>query len=388
MLNYHIRPMIYFDYNATAPVMREAREAWLNVTEKIGGNPSSMHQAGTRASIALADAREKLAALLGCHPLDLIWTSGATEANNMVTHHFAQTLGAQDEIWISAIEHPCVHDSAKHYFGRRAKLIPVTRDGVVDMDWVTMELADKRPGLIGVMAANNETGVIQPWRELHAICKAYAVPIFTDAEQFIGKLPMTGLGECDFVSGAAHKFGGPRDVGFLKIPHRKAITPLLHGGKQEGGRRAGTENVAIIAAMMAALEVREKQIARSEHLLRKVWRDNFEAQFLRALPGATILGQNQPRLWNTVSALMPEGDRKSQWVIRLDKAGYAVSTGSACTTGKEEPSHVLSAMGYKSAQAHRAVRMSAGWETTEADWDALLKAVVKVHGEMQGSKAA
>jgi cysteine desulfurase len=378
--------MIYFDYNATAPVMREAREAWLSVTEKFGGNPSSMHQAGTRASIALADAREKLAEMLGCHPLDIIWTSGATEANNMVTHHFAKTLGAQDEIWISAIEHPCVHDSAKHYFGKRAKLIPVTRDGVVDMDWVTMELADKRPGLIGVMAANNETGVIQPWRELHAICKAYAVPFFTDAVQFIGKLPMTGLGECDFVSGAAHKFGGPRGVGFLKIPHRKAITPLLHGGKQESGRRAGTENTAIIAAMMAALDVREKQILRSEHLLRKVWRDNFEAQFLRALPGATILGQNQPRLWNTVSALMPEGDRKSQWVIRLDKAGFAVSTGSACTTGKEEPSHVLSAMGYKSAHAVRAVRMSAGWETTEADWDALLKAVVKVHGEMQ-SKA-
>ncbi len=123
--------------------------------------------------------------------------------------------------------------------------------------------------------------------------------------------------------------------------------------------------------------------ARSEHLLRKLWRDNFEAQFLRALPGASIIGHNQPRLWNTVSALMPDGDRKLQWVIRLDKAGFAVSTGSACTTGKEEPSHVLSAMGYKSAHAVRAVRMSAGWETTEADWDALLKAVVKVHGEMQ-----
>ena len=375
--------MIYFDYNATAPVMREAREAWLDITEKTGGNPSSMHQAGTRASIALADAREKLAAFLGCHPLDIIWTSGATEANNMVTHHFSKTLGAQDEIWISAIEHPCIHDSAKHYFGKRAKLIPVTRDGVVDVDWITTELADARPGLVSVMAANNETGVIQPWREIHAICKAYGVPFFTDAVQFIGKLPLHGLGECDYVSGAAHKFGGPRGVGFLKIPHRKAITPLLHGGKQEGGRRAGTENVAIIAAMIAALEVREKQIARSEHLLRKVWRDNFEAQFLRALPAASIIGHNQPRLWNTVSALMPEGDRKLQWVIRLDKAGFAVSTGSACTTGKEEPSHVLSAMGYKSAHAVRAVRMSAGWETTEADWDALLKAVVKVHGEMQ-----
>ncbi len=375
--------MIYFDYNATAPVMREAREAWLHVTEKLGGNPSSMHQAGTRASIALADAREKLAAYLGCHPLDIVWTSGATEANNMVMHHFAKKLDPAKKIFVSAIEHPCVDDSSKHYFGKRVKAIPVTRDGVIDMDWLTAELADERPGLVAVMAANNETGIIQPWPEILAMCQAYEVPFFTDAVQFIGKMPCKGLGDCDYVTGAAHKFGGPRGVGFLKIPHRSQITPLLLGGKQEGGRRAGTENTAIIAAMMAAMEVREKQIAQSQHLLRKVWRDNFEAQFLRALPGATILGHNQPRLWNTVSALMPDGDRKSQWVIRLDKAGFAVSTGSACTVGKEEPSHVLSAMGYKAQHAQRAVRFSAGWETTEADWDALLKAVVKVHGEMQ-----
>ena len=378
--------MIYFDCNATAPVMREAREAWLAITEKTGGNPSSMHQAGARAAIALAEAREKLAAFLGCHPLDIIWTSGATEANNMVTHHFAQTLDDKSEIWISAIEHPCVHDSAKHYFGKRAKLIPVTRDGVVDLDWITTELADARPGLIGVMAANNETGVIQPWREIQAICKAYDVPFFSDAVQFIGKMPLKGLDECDYVSGAAHKFGGPRGVGFLKIPHRKSITPLLHGGQQEGGRRAGTENVAIIAAMMAALEVREKQISRSEHLLRKVWRDNFERELLRALPGTSIVGANVPRLWNTVSALMPDGDRKHQWVVRLDKADFAVSTGSACTTGKEEPSHVLAAMGVKAAQAMRVVRFSAGWETSEADWEALVKGVAKVHAEMHHGK--
>ena len=379
--------MIYFDYNATAPVMREAREAWLNATEKIGGNPSSMHQFGAKAAIALADAREKLAAHLGCHPLDLVWTSGATEANNMVMHHFARKLGPTGEVWISAIEHPCVFDSSQHYFGRRARLIPVTRDGVIDLDWFTAELADTRPGLVAVMAANNETGVIQPWREARAICHQYKVPFFTDAVQFIGKMPLKGLGECDFVSGAAHKFGGPRGVGFLKIPHRSAITPLLHGGKQEGGRRAGTENVATIAAMMAALDVREKQIARGEHVLRGIWRDNFERELLRTLPGTSIVGANSPRLWNTVSALMPDGDRKLQWVIRLDKAGFAVSTGSACTTGKEEPSHVLSAMGYKAAHAVRSVRFSAGWETTEADWDALLKGLAKVNGELHHAKS-
>jgi cysteine desulfurase len=371
--------MIYFDYNATAPVMREAREAWLNVTEKVGGNPSSMHQAGSRASILLAESREKLAAFLGCHPSDIIWTSGATEANNMVMHHFAKKAQPASEVWVSAIEHPCVFDSSQYYFGKRARLIPVTHEGVVDVDWITTEMADTRPGLVAVMAANNETGIIQPWREVHAICQAYEVPFFTDAVQFIGKMPCQGLGDCDYVSGAAHKFGGPRGVGFLKIPHRSQMTPLLLGGKQEGGRRAGTENVATIAAMMAALEVREKQIARNEHLLRKLWRETFEHDFLRTLPGATIVGASQPRLWNTVAAIMPDGDKKHQWVIRLDKAGFAVSTGSACTTGKEEPSHVLAAMGIKPAQAVRSVRFSAGWETTEQDWQALVAALAKIH---------
>ncbi len=184
--------MIYFDCNATAPVMREAREAWLEATEKIGGNPSSMHQFGARAERAMTDAREKLAAFLGCHPLDIVWTSGATEANNTVLHHFAHTLDAKREVWVSAIEHPCVMESAQHYFGRRARLVPATRDGVIDLDWLTVELADTRPGLVGVMAANNETGVIQPWREVMAICRQYEVPFFCDAVQWLGKMPAKG----------------------------------------------------------------------------------------------------------------------------------------------------------------------------------------------------
>ncbi|HEY5296553.1 MAG TPA: cysteine desulfurase family protein [Verrucomicrobiae bacterium] len=378
--------MIYFDYNATAPVMLEAREAWLDTTEKFGGNPSSMHQFGARAETALRGAREKLAAFLGCHPLDIIWTSGATEANNTVLHHFARTLDAKSEVWISGIEHPCVDESARHYFGKRAKFIPITHDGVIDLDWLTAELSDTRPGLVGVMAANNETGVIQPWREILAICQSYEVPFFTDSVQWLGKMPARDLGQCDFVSGAAHKFGGPRGIGFLKAPRKVQMTPLLLGGKQERGARAGTENVATIISMLAALEIREKQIARNEHILRGVWRDNFERELLRALPGTIIIGVNVPRLWNTVSAILPEGDRRHQWVVLLDKAGFAVSTGSACTTGKEEPSHVLAAMNFKSAEAIRAVRFSGGWETTENDWHALVCAIAKVHGEMPHAK--
>jgi cysteine desulfurase len=373
--------MIYFDYNSTAPVMREAREAWLEVTEKINGNPSSMHEIGGRAAAALLKAREKLAAFLGCKPEDIIWTSGATEANNTVMHHFSRTLDAKSEVWVSGLEHPCVMESGQHYFGKRLRVIPVTHDGVVDLEWLTVELADRRPGLVAVMATNNETGVIQPWREIAAICKSYEVPFFTDAVQWLGKMPAKGLGDCDFVSGAAHKFGGPRGIGFLKVPHKGHVTPLLLGGKQERGVRAGTENVATIVSMIAALEVREEQMSKNQHIVRGVWRDNFEREFQRALPEAVIVGAKAPRLWNTVSALMPEGDKRHLWVVKLDKAGFAASTGSACTTGKEEPSHVLAAMGFKSAQAIRAVRFSAGWETTEADWDALAKVLVKVHEE-------
>jgi len=378
--------MTYFDHNATAPVMREAREAWLAATENISGNPSSPHQIGSRANTAMREAREKLAHFIGCHPSDIIWTSGATEANNTVMHHLAKTLDAKAEVWVSAIEHPCVHESAKYYFGKRAKFIPATHDGVVDLDWLTAELADTRPGLVGVMAANNETGVIQPWREIRAICQSYEVPFFTDAVQWLGKMPSKELGHCDYVSGAAHKFGGPRGIGFLKIPHKSKLTPLLVGGKQEQGIRAGTENVATILSMLAALEAREKQIGNGQHLLRGVWRENFEKQLLKELPGTVIVGAKSPRLWNTVSALMPDG-AQLKWLTKLDKAGFAVSTGSACTTGKEEPSHVLAAMHFKAAEAHRVLRFSGGWETSETDWDALVKVLGRIHEELHPAKA-
>jgi cysteine desulfurase len=363
--------------------MREAREAWLEATEHIHGNPSSPHAFGIAANRAMTDARERLAHFLGCHPLDLIWTSGATEANNMCLAHFAQTLDAKSEVWISAIEHPCVHDSAAHYFGKRAKLIPVTHAGVLDVEWLTAEIADTRPGLVAVMAANNETGVIQPWREILAICQAYAVPFFSDAVQWLGKLPAKGLGDCDYLTGAAHKFGGPRGVGFLKAPHKRKVNSLLFGGKQERGQRAGTENIPIILAMLAALEVREKQLAEGHHQTRAEWKERFEKLLLRQVPDSTVVGAGTPRLWNTVSALMPAGGQQ-RWVTRLDKAGFAVSTGSACTTGKEEPSHVLSAMGYKAGQVTQVLRFSSGWETTAADWEALEKGLAKVYAEVPG----
>jgi cysteine desulfurase len=402
-------PMLYFDHNATHPLSRAAREAWLEATERYIGNPSSPHRLGARAETALGQAREKLAAWLDCDPHDIVWTSGATEANNTAIHSAAAN-GAKD-IWISAIEHPCTLAATERYFGKGRQSIPVTRDGVTDVAWLAEALKISTPGLVAVMAANNETGVLQPWREVLERCREHGVPFFCDAAQWIGKLPAQGLGACDFVSGCAHKFGGPQGVGFLKVPAR--FRSLIVGGPQEEGRRAGTENVAGVLAMMAALEEREAtghtsgktRIAEktlegrgggveagrlvdvpSRSVSERVqWRDDFSRELEAALPGVKIVGGGADRLWNTVAAIMPEvADCRQRWVVKLDKLGYAVSTGSACASGKEETSHVLTAMGIGGDQASRALRFSSGWETTHEDWTRLLDGLRNAHRELAG----
>ncbi len=370
--------MSYFDHNATTPLLPEARDAWLKVCIQFPGNPSSPHRLGARAETALNDARERLAAILGCHAGEIVFTSGATESNNTVLHHISRHWTSDAEVWVSAIEHPCVLAPAQFHFPKRLRLIPVTHDGVVQLDWMEDQLKHKRPALIAIMAANNETGAQQPWTEALEICRAHQVAMLCDAAQWIGKLPARGLGACDWVTGSAHKFGGPRGVGFLKVPKDLSITPLIRGGPQEELRRAGTENVAGVLAMLTALEVREGQIARGEYGARAAYREAFERQLLAALPGVEILSAQSRRLWNTVSALMPEADCQQRWVVKLDKLGVAVSTGSACSSGKEEPSHVLRAMNYSAADAARVLRFSAGWETTSADWTALLAALKSV----------
>lgn len=370
--------MLYFDHNATSPLHPAARQAWLDATERFIGNPSSLHRVGARADAALSEAREKLAAFLGCYALDLIFTSGATESANTVFHHAARTSPPDAEVWLSAVEHPCVTEAARHHFPKRHRLVPVSRDGVVDLNWLTKKLTRARPSLLAVMAANNETGVIQPTSEVLALCRAHGIPLFCDAVQAIGKLPAAGLGDCDWLSGSAHKFGGPRGVGFLKCPAKGRVQPLLHGGSQEEARRAGTENVPGVLAMVAALDAREQAGAQVSSV-----RVQFEQGLLKSLPSSKIIAAKAPRVWNTTLALMPEADCRTRWVVKLDKLGVAVSTGSACASGKEEPSPVLTAMGYTAAEAARALRFSAGWETTEADWQQLLSALVQAHREMQ-----
>jgi len=372
--------MLYFDHNATTPLLPEARAAWLEASDKFIGNPSSPHRVGSRADMHLQTARVKLAGIFGCDPLDIVWTSGATESNNMVLHHVARTAPSNARICLSSIEHPCVLSAARHYFGQRCRFIPVDKTGMIDLEWLESELAKNRPALVGVMAANNETGVLQPWQHIAELCREREVPFFCDAAQWLGKLPALGLGRCDFVSGCAHKFGGPKGIGFLKVAPG-LFHALIHGGQQEEGRRAGTENLAGVSAMLAALEVRETAIARREHVSRGAWREEFERQLTKSLP-VEIVGQAAERLWNTASVLMPEADCQQRWVVKMDRHGFAVSTGSACASGKEEPSHVLSAMGYEHVQAGRVLRFSSGWETTKSEWGQLLEGVIQVSEEL------
>jgi cysteine desulfurase len=357
--------MLYFDHNATHPLSRVAREAWLAAVERYPANPSSPHRLGARADAALQQAREKLAAWLGCEPIEIVWTSGATESNNAALHHLATRDG---EAWLSAIEHPSLLAAARRHFAGRLRLLPHS----VEPASLRAALDGATPACVAVMAANNETGALLPWRELAALCRERGVPFLCDAAQWIGKLPARGLGDADLVSGCAHKFGGPAGVGFLKCPEKTRA--LLVGGPQEEGRRAGTENVAGVLAMVAALEERERQCADATELTeRRAWRDEFERALLAALPGAEIVAGDAERLWNTSTVIMPErADCRQRWVVRFDKLGFAVSTGSACASGHEQPSHVLSALGYSPAQAGRVLRFTAGWETTAEDWRALL----------------
>ena len=335
---------------------------------------------GSRAEKALSDARGQLAEFLGCSPMDIVWTSGATESNNLVLNHSAQVLPSDAKVWISAIEHPCLIEATRKNFGDRHQLLPVTSGGVLDLEYLKKEIAGQRPGLIAVMAANNETGVLQPWREVQALCREHEIPFFCDAAQWLGKLPASGLGDCDFVSGCAHKFGGPTGVGFLKCPPKGAVHAQLVGGPQEEGRRAGTENVTGILSMLAALAERESFLANGEEVAKKTMRDDF----ISRIPEATILGEGEARLWNTVSAKLP-GDCRARWVVKLDKAGFAVSTGSACASGKEAPSHVLKAMGIADDKTDRVVRFSSGWETAAENWDALAQGVTQVSVDLTES---
>jgi len=377
--------MPYFDHNATTPLATIARETWLRAQDEAWQNPSSPYRTAAQVKIRLDAAREKFAILLGDEAERYVFTSGATEAANLVFAWWAKTLPADALIAINPTEHPCVLEPANHFFGDRIRWLKVNAAGVIDVAalkfcHLSSDRLDRVAAVV-VMAANNETGVLQPWSEIAAACREAGVAYLCDASQWLGKLPAGGIGGDGFVIGAAHKFGGPKGVGFLKLaPQSEGLRGQLGGG-QERGHRGGTEDFPSIAAMGAALaEAEQKKVYLETERLR--WRDDFERAVAVAVPGVRVVAGEADRLWNTVSLVMPFGDN-TRWVTRLDKRGFQVSTGSACATGKGGPSHVLAALGYDAEQAKRVVRVSSGWDTSEADWQALATAFGEVAGELK-----
>ena len=376
--------MLYFDCNATVPLHPAARQAWLDVADRSWHNPSGLYAAATTARDIREDCRERLADLLDCEPQRIIFTGGATAAVNLLARHVGATAMPNARATLSAIEHPCVAESFAATLPGRIDEIPIDHQGRVNVEWLTHRLDSDSPpaAIVSVMAASNESGTIQPWQDIAALCRWHRVPFHTDAAQWLGKLPARGLGDCDWVTGSGHKVGGPPGVGFLMIPADTTSFRGDRGGPQEAGRHAGTENVAAIAAMVATIEAREQEIAAGNDA-RAAARAAAEQRLHERLPEAVVVGKDAPRLWNTLAVVIPGADGK-KLVARLDRAGVAASTGSACSAGTDSTARILAAIGPESlglsaGDRHGMVRLSGSWDTSSSAWitaiDALAAAV-------------
>jgi cysteine desulfurase len=378
----------YLDWNATTPLRREAREAMAAAWDVIG-NPSSIHGEGRRARGLMEDARATLAAAVGAQPRNVIFTSGGTEANALALSNGLQSnKQIVDSLIVSAIEHASVLAGGQFDPDRIARL-RVQRSGVVDLDALRPMLAGRPPALVSVMLANNETGAIQPVAEVADLVHEAGGLLHVDAIQAFGKIDFNIKAlNIDLLSVSAHKIGGPKGTGALVLAEDViGLHPLIRGGGQERGRRAGTENVAAIAgfgaAVKAAVAARAGEMARIEIL-----RNRLE-EGLRQTQGSdqdgsqagVIFSQDVARLPNTTLFGVP-GLKAETAVVRFDLERIAVSSGSACSSGKVQPSHVLQAMGYGPELVRSAIRFSLGWETTDADIERAIKAWRKLSGAL------
>jgi cysteine desulfurase len=358
---------VYLDHNATTPIRPEAARAVVQAME-IVGNSSSVHRFGRLARRLVEDAREAVAALAGTSAGRVIFTSGGTEANNL-----ALRGSGRPRLLVSAGEHDSVLQAVPE-----AERIPLTGDGRVDPEEVSRRLAaDPRPALVSVMLANNETGVIQPIEEIAARARRAGALVHCDAVQAAGKIPLDLAAlDVDLMSLSAHKLGGPQGVGALLAAEDLGLRPLLRGGGQERGRRAGTENLPGIAGFGAAAQAAAAELAGFGRVARL--RDDLEGRVIGRAPAAKIFGAEAPRLANTSCLTMPGVGAETQ-VMALDLAGVAVSAGSACSSGKVRPSHVLAAMGVAEAEAGWAIRVSLGRHSQAEDIEAFLEAWTELY---------
>src|SRR5262245_3907839 len=356
-----MRRPVYLDYNATAPVRPAVATAMADALAAVG-NPSSVHGFGRAARARLETARERVAALVGARPAQVVFTSGGTEANNL-----ALTGTQRERVLVTAIEHDSMLKVTV------AESIPVERSGVVDLAALERMLATRTgPTLVAVMAANNETGVIQPVADAARIAHEHGALLHCDAVQAAGKIAVdfNALG-VDLMTVSAHKLGGPAGVGALIVADHVHLAPQQRGGGQERGRRAGTENLAGVVgcgrrAESAALEWGDGAVLAE-------LRGGLRRRAMATVPGAVLFGREAERLANTSCLALPGVSSELQ-VMALDLAGVAVSAGSACSSGKVQPSHVLRAMGADAATAGSTIRISLGWQSMAEDVEQFLEA--------------
>jgi cysteine desulfurase len=357
--------MIYLDYNATTPLCEPARRAILPFLEEKFGNPSSIHAAGREARAAIDDARDRLANLLGAKPHELIFTSGGTEANNLAILGLARSRAARGKHLISAkTEHHAVLNAVEHlekFEGFELTWLDVSENGLIDLNHLADSIRDDTV-LVSIMHANNETGLIQPLREISEICREHGVLLHSDMVQSFGKISGEAVSLVDAGSFAAHKFYGPKGAGLLFLRGGIPIEPIQFGGAHENQRRPGTENVAMIAGMAAAAEFvqrdRELEQARQRKLRDQLWQE-ISGQ----IESVVLNSDANCRLANTLNVSLPELDSETM-LMALDLEGVCTSSGSACMVGSVLASHVLLAMGLPLALAKSAIRFSLGKHTT------------------------
>ncbi|MBF0272517.1 MAG: cysteine desulfurase [Magnetococcales bacterium] len=366
--------MIYLDHNATSPTRPEVAEAMLATLTRQEGNPSSVHGPGRAARQTLDEARRAVARLVNVHDSRVIFTSGGTEANHLAILGMAEQAEFQGTLITSAVEHPSVLMPCDKAGQRGMTVIhlPVDASGRIHPDRLKTALTlDTR--LVSIMAANNETGVLQPVAEIGALCRAAGVPFHCDATQYAGKLPLQADGiQADLLTLSAHKLGGPKGCGALIVGPAVQLTPQLLGGGQERNRRSGTENLPGIAGFGAVAQLVAPRIE-AESLALTALRQKLEEGLLKSVPDAVILGAQAPRLPNTTALALPGVDGETL-VMTLDLAGFAISSGAACSSGKNTPSHVPLAMGLDHALTRSVTRISLGWDSTEHAVDRFIHA--------------
>ncbi|UQD76831.1 cysteine desulfurase [Bradyrhizobium japonicum] len=364
---------VYLDWNATTPLRAEARTAMLAAWELIG-NPSSVHAEGREARRQVEEARATLAAAVGALPRNVVFASAGTEANALALSPGLRgsSGGPVERLLVSAVEHASVLSGGR-FPADKVSQIPVTRAGTIDLDRLKALLGDGPPALVSIMAANNETGAIQPIAEAAGIVHGAGGLLHVDAIQALGKIPFDiKTVDADLATFSAHKVGGPKGVGALVLAEGVAgLEPVLRGGGQELSRRAGTENVAGIAGFGAAVRAALQTLPEDAERMATL-RESLE-NGIRGIAGAMVFADDVKRLPNTTLFTAP-GLKAETAVIGFDLEGVAVSSGSACSSGKVQPSHVLAAMGYDATVAQGAVRLSLGWSTEPDDINRALEA--------------